>query len=69
MVKHAMTMQPYLTTKCNVGAQVFAQNYVAAVFGNDQKISNVVSWRHLAAVMRNNISINAILSTIVMVFI
>lgn len=27
-----MTMQPYLTTKCNVSAQVFAQDYIAAVF-------------------------------------
>lgn len=26
-----MTMQPYLTTKCNVSAQLFAQDYVAAV--------------------------------------
>lgn len=26
MVKHAMTMQPYLSTKCNVSAQVFAQD-------------------------------------------
>lgn len=46
-----MTMQPYLTTKCNVSAQVFAQVYVVAVLPKKCAliILNVASWRHLAA--------------------